>query len=155
MQRMFLKGLFVLACALTTTANAKVKDGLSGCPIARFETDFSGRVISGSKARLIAAIESGEKVRVGWRLDFNKDGKADLTHWADANFLTIFEGEVFAQVDAIQRQEPMQGKADVRLYPGQYMEWRGSIGTNGTLRGVMSNGVSGPDNVAVATTWCV
>jgi hypothetical protein len=112
-----------------------------------------GSASRGSKERLRRAVENGVPVRVGWILDSNADGVPELTHWTDAGFLTGFEGEVFAQIDDIQRQMPARGQARVLMPPGR-QRWTGLVSTNGRLEGHFDDG-SEPQSTRVRSTWCV
>ena len=118
-----------------------------------YATDLNGNPIYGTKDALISAANRGEPIRIGWGLDFDEDGESELLHWADAAFLTIWEGEVFTQVDGIHTQSPKRGQRDVELRE-PFVEWRGSIGTNGKLEGRSSDGRSFPKVKAVETAWC-
>ena len=115
------------------------------------ETD--GKVSSGSKDRLRRAVEFGTPIRVGWTIDANKDGMPDLTHWADAGFLSVFEGEVFAQLEDIQRQTPLASQARIRMPAGRY-RWTGLIGTTGALESHFDDGAE-PTVARVRGTWCI
>jgi len=115
-------------------------------------TDFNGAIIEGSKAELLEAVQRGQKIRVGWDIDFNKDGISDLSHWSDADFLSVWEGEVFTQIKAIHRQIPVRGTANIKL-SNPFTEWRGMLGSNGKLSGVFSSGERLPDMIA-RIFWC-
>ena len=123
------------------------------CDAPLFATGFDKAPTIGSKAALIESVSRGDSIRIGWELDFDDDGVADLTHWADAAFLSIFEGEVFTQINAIHTQSPKRGKADIKMR-SPYTEWRGSIGTTGVLEGKDSQNKSFPAEIKVATMWC-
>lgn len=116
-------------------------------------TDFDRQPTHGSKDALIAAVESGEPIRVGWQIDFDGDAKSDLSHWSEAKFLSVWEGEVFTQVGAIHRQRPRRGQGQIELTE-PHMEWRGMIGTTGLIHGTMSDGSGVSDGRAVAVSWC-
>lgn len=90
--------LLVIAILWTFPTYAETK---LSCNSALFATSFDGNVTFGSKAILIDYVNRGEDIRLGWELDFDRDGPADLTHWADASFLSIRQGEVFAQAEAM------------------------------------------------------
>ena len=77
----------------TLPAQAQMK-----CAGQLLATDYNGAVISGSKETLIAAVNNGETIRVGWGIDFDGDRETDLIHWSPANFLSVWKGEVFTQV---------------------------------------------------------
>jgi hypothetical protein len=115
-------------------------------------TEPDGKVSAGSKQRLIEAVRSGAPVRVGWELDFERDGKIDLVHWAPAHFLTVFEGEVFAQIPPISKQEPILKTADVRLAksPGA---WQGLLGSTGFVEGRFSD-ESETKRLPARVIWC-
>ncbi|MEL7198764.1 MAG: hypothetical protein AAGL10_10660 [Pseudomonadota bacterium] len=123
------------------------------CERPLFATDLDGNPTHGSKDALVSAVNKGRSIRIGWGLDFDGDGQSELTHWADAQFLSVWEGEVFAQVAAIHTQRPRRGKADITL-SDPFVEWRGSIGTTGKLEGRSSDGKVFPAAVAIETMWC-
>ena len=97
------------------------------------KTNAKGEVTEGAIDDLIRAIQLGTKIRVGWSLDSNKDGKPDITHWIDANFLTILSGHVFNQIEPIYKQVPKTQIPQVNIIPSTMM-WTGIIGTNGILQ---------------------
>lgn len=111
-------------CLLSCLASLLASPGLAaasapgGCPALLYGTDFDGTVFGGSKAALIEAVSRGDDIRVGWTLDVDEDGAGDLSHWAPATVLTIWEDEVFTQVPDIHRQRPVRGEADIRLPDG-------------------------------------
>lgn len=121
------------------------------CPghLATIETD--GRASAGSKDALRAAVMAGEPIRVGWALDADNDGKTDVTHWADAMFLTIFENDVFTQIAQIHRQAPKRGASDIEL-TAEPTYWSSSVGTNGLWRGRFAAGQ--PVSLKVKSWWC-
>lgn len=96
------------------------------------KTDFEGNIESGSIENLISEIQKGSKIRVGWKIDLNKDGSADLEHWIDANFLSILNGHVFNQIEPIYKQLPKSNIPQVEIIESTMM-WTGIIGTNGKL----------------------
>jgi len=112
-----------------------------------------GAVISGSKEQLRRAVGQGLPVRVGWQLDANNDGVVDLAHWTDAGFVTEFEGEIFAQINDIQRQSPVRAQTRV-LMPEGRQRWSGLLGTTGLLESHFDDG-SQPSSARVRSTWCV
>jgi len=85
------------------------------------EQNNKGVPLKGSKAALINAIRSGNEVRIYWK------GKY-VEHLTDSNFLTIIEGEVFAQITTIKGQKPTQKPPSVEL---RDTEWTGIISTQG------------------------
>lgn len=110
-----------------------------------------GSISAGSKQALRAAYRAGLPIRVGWAFDFNQDGKPELSHWADAIFLTEFEGEIFTQVTEIHRQTPLPGKAHVVLNP-KMQRWTGLLGSNGILEGRF-NDAEEPNQMRVKSWW--
>lgn len=140
--------VFLAALFFAGDANAQKKcDGLL------FASGFDGAPTHGTKDALVHAVNNGERIRVGWELDFDRDGEADLSHWADAVFLSVRAGEVFAQVDAVHSQTPKRGSREMRLRE-PYTEWRGLLGTNGKLEGRYSNKDVFPDDLRSRMTWC-
>jgi hypothetical protein len=111
-----------------------------------------GSVVAGSKAALRQAANEGLPMRVGWALDADGDSTPDVAHWSDAAFLTLFEGEVFAQVPDIQRQQPVRSQARVRLAAGR-QRWSAVLGSTGRLEGHFDDG-SEPSTMRVASVWC-
>ena len=137
----------VLFSVADAVANASC-DGLI------FATDFERQPSHGSKDALIAAVNRGQSIRVGWEFDFDGDNAGDLTHWADAAFLSVFNGDVFTQVDAVHAQSPSREDGAIKLRT-PYGEWRGSLGSNGVLEGSFSNGRAFPSDVRVRISWCL
>jgi hypothetical protein len=115
--------------------------------------DATGRVTGGSKEALRAAALRGDALRVGWRLTFGPGPDDFLQHWADATFVTVFEGETFAQIPPIHRQQPQRGKAHV-AFPEGVQIWYASLGTNGRLVGRFGDG-GAPQETGVAQSWCL
>lgn len=122
------------------------------CDNPLFATGYNGQALWGSKAALIAAAQHGEPVRIGWELDFDGNGEADVSHWAEAAFLSIAQGEAYAQASAIQRQIP-RGGGRIDFADG-FVEWRGMLGTDGRLQGAYSDGSAFPADLKVRTIWC-
>ena len=91
----------------------------------------------GDKARLMNAVRAGQPIRVGWGVSFNLPDGTDsgVEHVANAKFLTIFDGEVFAQVDAIARQRPRPGQKRIVLpATGMSVPWVAIFDTTGHMR---------------------
>ncbi len=144
--------LVSIAALAAISINAANAQEAQRCPHQLYATGFDGEPLGGSKQALIDAVQRGEPIRVGWDIDFDDDGAADLSHWTDASYLSIWEGEVFTQVDAIHRQRPVRGEGDMRL-PDDYSEWRASLGTTGEMQGAFSNGDKSPA-MSVRIFWC-
>lgn len=139
---------FQVAFSISTQAYASEPT----CSNALFATDFDGMVVTGDKADLIRAAEQGQSLRVGWGLDFNQDSHSDLIHWSDAVFVTVFENDVFTQVQSIHRQSPQSGKSQI-VFPDEAQTWSGIISSDGWLQGRMNPGTVGPRR-QVSTVWC-
>jgi hypothetical protein len=126
----------------------------AACTVGHLATiEADGVVSRGTKADLRRVAASGTPLRVGWSIDGNGDGVADVAHWADSGFITEFEGEVFAQIADIQRQSPMRGQARVSMPAGR-QRWTGLVGSNGILEGQFDDG-SAPTSTRVRSTWCI
>jgi hypothetical protein len=95
----------------------------------------------------------GLPLRIGWSMDFDRDGKPDLAHWADAVFITEFEGEILTQIAEIRRQTPKRGEGDVELSRTP-QRWTGSIGSTGFLEGAFDDDQK-PTRLRVRSIWCV
>lgn len=124
-----------------------------GCSPPLLVVEQDGHVSAGSKGSLRSAAQMGLPMRVGWSIDFDRDGKPDLSHWADAVFITEFEGEVFTQVVEIRRQTPKRGEANVEL-SATPLRWTGSIGSNGFLEGALNDDQK-VTRLRVRATWCI
>lgn len=96
------------------------------------KTNFDGEVVSGSIDSLISEIQKGKELRIGYQLDFDKDGKSDIEHWIDADFISILNGHVFNQIEPIYRQIPKKEIPQIQILSSE-MQWTGIIGTNGKL----------------------
>ena len=97
-----------------------------------YEHDAEGKKVSGNKATLKEAIRNGKPVRVYF-------GGGRVEHASDAYFLTIFQEEVFAQIEEIHSQHPSTEPLGVFFRePGQ--RWRAIIGTNGQFAALMDGG---------------
>jgi len=138
--------LLLLAAALIPSSPAQE----SACPTGHLATiEPDGTASTGSKDRIRAAVQKGLPIRVGWILGPH----GELTHWADAIFLSVFEGEVFAQVPTIQQQSPVRGKARIEL-PKSGGRWTGLLGTDGRLEGHFDDGSEAP-KTRVRSIWCI
>ena len=100
--------------------------------------DENGEKLTGSKDALIAAIRSGKQVRLGWKMG---NGVNTVEHFADAQMVTIMNGEVYAQITPIISQSPKFNKNTITFNAG--MKWSMIACTNGvntTLYYDMSDG---------------
>ena len=64
-----------------------------------YANDAQGAAVAGSKDALVEAVRAGSPVRVYF-------GGGRVEHVADVQFLTIFDGEVFAQLTPIEGPAP-------------------------------------------------
>jgi hypothetical protein len=124
-----------------------------GCSAPLLVVEQDGRVSAGSKMRLQSAVRMGLPLRIGWSVDFDHDGKPDLSHWADAVFITEFEGEVFTQIVEIRRQTPKRGAGHIEL-SATPLRWTGSIGSNGFLEGAFDDDQK-PSRLRVRGIWLI
>ena len=104
-----------------------------------YAADKNGNVISGNREKLVEYVNNGNPIRVGWDLHIQvKDSVHTMTHWADAGFITILEGHVFAQIKSIYRQGPKRPKEGelpaVFLSNAEPNGWVAIIGTTGIMR---------------------
>ncbi len=103
-----------------------------------YEADKNGKRISGSLEDLIAYVDSGNPVRVGWELvqKWPNDSTTTMRHWTDGGFVTSTRGQVFAQIRGIFGQ----GFAHIDSPPGIFLfsktpnSWVAVIGTDGNMR---------------------
>lgn len=123
------------------------------CPIPLLQTDWDRQTIAGTPALLANHVQQGLPVRVGWSLDFDADGQAELSHWADASFLTVIDGAVFTQIAMIHTQKPYPGQGRVALTETPET-WHGLLGSDGTLQGLSSQKQPFPADIPVRTLWC-
>ncbi|WP_018997918.1 hypothetical protein [Hirschia maritima] len=83
----------------------------------------TGETISGAKEDLINAIQAGKPVRVGWSGSY-------VDHVTDGYFLTIIDGEVFAQIFEIRGQRPSRSPPNIELAE-EGQNWLTVFATNG------------------------
>ena len=111
-----------------------------------YENDREGNAVQGSKEDLIQYVYDGKPVRVvaiGRR----------IAHSADAQFLSVFEGEVFAQITPINSQRPDVDPPRIFFRePGQ--KWRAIFGTNGFFTAYM-DGSEEPNVRTSPAKWYV
>jgi len=103
-----------------------------------YEADKEGSVITGDRADLIDYISNGSPLRVGWTLEFVNPSTGSIesfSHWADAGFITILNGHVFAQIQSIYQQGPGLGNPpSVFLSNNKPHGWVAVIGSTGIVR---------------------
>lgn len=119
-----------------------------------FQNDANGQVTFGDKSKLIDAVRLGYPVRIGW-------GSNRIEHVANADFLSIFEGEeVFAQINTIVGQAPQKTGDSLKVRFRTQNHWTSISGTNGYSTSLMTNYlqdtlVGGGTDKNIATTWYV
>ena len=119
-----------------------------------FRNDVTGQTTFGDKAKLIDAVRLGYPVRIGW-------GGNRIEHVAEAEFLTVFQGEeVFAQTKTIIGQQPQIDNDSLKLRFRMQNHWTKIAGTNGYSTSFMTDYLKdsilsgGKDNTS-ATSWYV
>ncbi len=141
----------IIVSAIVTLVPAAVDGQTCAAPLIIVEQD--GRVSAGSKERLRFAAAAGLPLRIGWSIDADRDGTPDLAHWADAAFVTEFEGEIFGQIAEIRRQTSRRGEGHVEL-SATPQRWTGSVGSNGFLEGTFDDD-QGPTRTRIRVVMCV
>ncbi len=121
---------FALLFAACTQPANHVTSEVGGWTLAYSHTE-DGAPIKGSKQQLIDAVRNGKPIRV-----YVKGRRVE--HAAEAHFLTVFEGDVFAQVGEIQSQQPVTDPTRISFREaGTY--WRAIYGSNGTVTALMDD----------------
>ena len=141
--------IFVSGCVSMlftgTQENKKSETTKSGSWELMFSHDEKGKTLKGSKEKLLEAVRAGKPVRVSF-------GSGRVEHFTDAKFMVIFKGELFAQIDPIQSQRPMESPHCVTFRePGKM--WRTILGTNGQNRPLMDG--SEPRERTTGAKWFV
>ncbi len=148
-------GVSALVLALATSGGGvQAQDAAGSHWRLVFAVDSTGAATHGDKEALLESVRAGLPVRVGWRVTWRlQDGRTGgVEHVADAGFLTIYQGEVFAQLAPIVRQRPSLDAPDITLIPSE--TWVGVLDSTGRLRGTFRE--SGETRVTrVAVRWSV
>ena len=120
--------------------------------------DAAGEVLFGSKQKLVDAVRLGFPVRLGF-------GGQPIEHFAEANFLTIADGnivkgEVFAQISTIVGQIPTMEQDSFKMRFRTSNHWTKMAGTNGYATAFMTDYhadtlVGGGNDRYRSTTWYV
>ena len=107
-----------------------------------YAVDSTGQTTYGEKARLLAAVRSGEPVRVGWGVAWKlPDGTVGgVEHVGQAAFVTIHHGEVFAQMPPMLGQTPNAREAIISFRTDGDRVWYALLDTTGRLRGYFTGG---------------
>ena len=117
--------LLFCSCQITNNSNAGWQKV--------FQNNENGEATFGDKSKLIDAVRLGYPVRIGW-------GSNRIEHVADADFLSIFEGEeVFAQIKTIIGQEPRIDGDSLKIRFRTENHWTKIAGTNGYSNGLMTD----------------
>ena len=143
----FLVAIFAAVLTAFSLAPLSAEEASANLPSWRlvYAHDEEGAAVEGSKDELMQAVRNGKPVRVYFA------GRT-VEHAAEAFFLTIFEGEVFAQIEQINSQRPSRDPAKITFRePGQ--EWHMIIGTNGYVSALMDG--SEPNERTNAARWFV
>lgn len=127
---------------------------LAECDNHLLTVEKDGTYSSGAKKALVEAYRKGEAIRVGWELDWDKDSKVDVSHWTSAQFLSEFEGAIYAQISSIQQQIPSKDKKDI-FFPKESRQWFGLLSTKGVLKGRFSGENQVPKQYNVKSIWCL
>ena len=131
---MKLKIIFTLVLVLFAFSSARSQtDGLYKVV---YEADRSGKAVSGSLEELLQYVRNGNPIRVGWELGVQSDSTFYLEHWADAGFMTIQRGHLFAQINSIYGQGTTAPGMDpaVFLTSGKPHGWVAVFGTTGEVK---------------------
>lgn len=146
---------FILIAAVILTSCQVAPDSSSNAGWQKvFQNDENGKPVYGDKSKLMDAVRLGYPVRIGW-------GSSRIEHVADADFLTIFEGEeVFAQIKTIVGQQPAIEGDSLKVRFRIANQWTKIAGTNGYTTSFMTDYLAdsiaggGTDRYS-ATTWYV
>ncbi|WP_269716928.1 hypothetical protein [Caulobacter sp. NIBR2454] len=137
---------FIAALILSASATSAFAEICDGKRIATIETD--GSFSNGTRQAVLDAVRDGVPLRVGWEV--GRPGEPPIViHWQDAKFVTLFEGQVYAQVSG-DRQTPQIGKNDIVLSPGV---WASMLDTKGRLVTRLSDRPD-PIEQKVRSHWC-
>ncbi|WP_299431834.1 hypothetical protein [uncultured Aquimarina sp.] len=101
-----------------------------------YANDDKGNALSGDLNDLKKAVRQGCEIRVGWGIynEYKKDGLklvVQVEHTAEAQFLTISKGHVFAQLSKIMGQAPSRELPHLSLVKTHH--WYSILGTTGKM----------------------
>ncbi|MBO3700520.1 hypothetical protein [Roseivirga sp. E12] len=103
-----------------------------------YRNDSNGEALSGNKAELIDAVRNGLPIRIGFGGRSQVDTTRSVEHTADAQFLSIIDGEeVFAQITQIIGQAPARERDGTKIRFRTNNKWTSIRGTNGYATGLM------------------
>lgn len=131
---MKLKIIFTLAMALMACSSVLAQ--ANGLYKVVYEADRNGKAVSGSLEELLQYVRNGNPIRVGWELGVKSDTTFYLEHWADAGFMTIQRGHLFAQINSIYGQGTTAPGMEpaVFLTSGKPHGWVAVFGTTGEVK---------------------
>ena len=119
-----------------------------------YTNDAYGEPVYGNFQELIQAVEAGKEIRVGWNMG---SGERVVKHYAPAQFITIMDSVVYAQISPIIGQQPSYEKQQMTFH--ENLQWSmiaGSHGKNDTLmRDVISGDIIGHNMYRWGTEWFV
>jgi hypothetical protein len=122
-----------------------------------YAVDSLGQRLSGDKNQLLTAVRAGQPVRVGfgvsWRLPDGTPGGVE--HVAEASFLTIHHGEVFAQLPPILGQAPNGREPVISFQTDGDRLWYALLDTTGRLLGYFTGEREKARTTRTATYWFV
>lgn len=126
-----LTSLLLCACAGTNKENIANTNFPNWKLVYHHKQD--GVPITGNKQQLIGLIQSGHSVRIVWPL------RKDFVHITNAGFLTVMNGEIFAQAPDIIRQIPQLGEfASIALDAEDQSHWHSIFSTTGQMQSFQS-----------------
>lgn len=120
-----------------------------------YASDAAGRALAGDKQELTRAVRAGLPVRVGWGLRWEDSAgyPGGIEHVAEAGFVSLYKGEVFAQLPAYARQRPDQASAEIEI-SADGAQFIATLDTTGRIRYVFQPGGERRSD-RVATYWYV
>jgi len=120
----------IIYTTLLSTCNLSFAQENSGYKIL-YEANEKGEALYGNLNDLVAHVQNGNPVRVGWVLKF----KAPNQDWADAGFITTLGNHVFAQISSIYQQGPiLADPKGIALVNDQPDGWVAILGSTGVMR---------------------
>ena len=145
-----LLSLFIIATLLPSCENAH---GTQAGWQKVYQNDAAGQPVFGEKEKLMDAVRLGYPIRIGW-------GSTRVEHVAEAEFLTIWEGEVFGQISPIIGQAPRVDGDTSKIRFRLQNHWVKIAGTNGYSTSFMTDYfadslVGGGGDGSSATAWYV
>ncbi len=97
-----------------------------------------GQATFGNLTDLIGAVRAGKDVKIGWKMG---SGSKFVEHTAQAQFLTIMDSTVYAQITPIIGQQPSFTKRQITFH--EHLQWSMIASTNGKNDTMMKDVSSG------------